>query len=834
MQDQRGRCACERNVSRAGLADRPMPNSVPGTRAAQRREMKEPAMDVRVDQNLAIDGEPDRWVQSACVLCSNGCGMDIAVKDGAIVGVRGRADHPVSFGHLGPKGEHGWVANHDPHRGTRPRIRRRKGDPLVEVGWEEALAFFIERFRAAWDKSHDNLACYNSGQLTLEEFYALAKLWRGGLQSSNIDGNTRLCTATAATSLMSNFGADGPPASYADIDQAELLCVYGHNVAETQTVLWERMLAAKRRNHGRIIVVDARKTATVRQGADLHLQIRVGTNVALMNGIIHLLIADQRVDSGFIAAHTVGFEAMARTVREYPPGRVADICGISEDALRTAAAWIGTTPRVVSTVLQGFYQSVEATAASSLVNSVHLLLGAIGKPGAGPLQMAGQPSAMSNREAGADGSYPAYRNPHNQSHMRDIAALWNIDPALFHPEVPNDILTMMETAERGEIEFMWIIGTNPLVSLPDQNRSRRILERLFLVVQDPFYDTETAQIADIYLPAAMWGEKTGCITNADRSVNLLQQAVAPPGESRSDFDIFVTVAGRLGMRDRDGRPLLPWGGPREAFEEWRRVSRGRPCDYSGMTYELIQEMGAVRWPCNERFPRGAVRLYEDLHFWTGLDDCETYGADFMTGNKLTRDDYREVDPKGKAFLKAAKWRPMPNPTDASFPFVLNTGRVVYHFHTRTKTGRSPLLQGAVPTAYVEIHPDDARRLEIALGDLVALEGPHGHWEGPAMVVDTVRPGELFVPWHFGAGAHAANQHTWYARDPVSKQPQFKSSPVAVRRIGFGAPEPWLLKRLAELQETSGEPYAARTYGTVVERPGTTGEQDATVGHTHAR
>jgi anaerobic selenocysteine-containing dehydrogenase len=773
-------------------------------------------MQARQDCNLSIDGEPDAWVHSACLLCSNGCGMDIGVKDGRIVGVRGQVDHPVNFGHLGPKGEHAWVANNSPRRGTTPMIRRRKGEPLVPVSWDEAMDFFIARFREAWDLGHENLACYNSGQLTIEEFYTLSKMWRGGLQSSNIDGNTRLCTATSATGLMANFGADGPVASYADIDQADLLCLYGHNVAESQTVLWERMLAAKRKNGSRIIVADPRKTPTVRQGADLHLQMRAGTNVALMNGIIHLLIKRGHVDRDFIAAHTIGFEEMEEVVREYPPERVAQICDIPQEQLETAAEWIGTTPKTVSTTLQGFYQSVEATAASSLVNSVHLLLGAIGKPGAGPLLMAGQPSAMSNREAGADGSYPGYRNPHSEKQMKDLCAHWNIDHAKFHPEVPNDILTMMETAERGEIEFMWVIGTNPIVSLPDQNRTRKILDKLFVVVQDPFVDTESVAFADIYFPAAMWGEKTGCVTNAERNVNLLLKAVEPPGEARSDFDIFVDVGRRLGFTDKDGAPLLDFKEPRDAFDEWRRVSKDRPCDYSGMTYELILKKGAVRWPCNEQFPEGCERLYEDLRFWTGIDECESYGANFLTGNKHTRSDYEHIDPKGKAFLKPAHYRRQPNPTDDEFPFVLNTGRNVYHFHTRTKTARSEVLNRHAPRAYVEVNPDDAARLGIGQGDLVEVMSRQGRWEGPAIVVDTVRKGEVFIPFHYGNGTASANQHTLYARDPVSKQPQFKSSPVQVRRLGFGTPEPWMEARLEELNGGRTEPFATRTYA-----PGTT-------------
>ncbi|WP_269764286.1 molybdopterin-dependent oxidoreductase [Mycetohabitans rhizoxinica] len=302
-------------------------------------------MEPRQDQNISCLGEPDRWVHSACILCSNGCGLEIAVKDGRIVGVRGKLDHPVNFGHLGPKGKHAWVANESRRRGRQPMVRRAKGAPLEPVSWDEALAFFMQKFQDAWEQGHGNLACYNSGQLTLEEFYTLGKLWRGGLQSSNIDGNTRLCTATAATGLMANFGADGPAASYVDIDEAELLCLYGHNVAEAQTVLWERMLAAKQRNQGRIIVVDPRKSPTVRQGADLHLQIRIGTNVALMNGLIHLLIRNGAVDLDFVRKHTVGFELMQSVVAEYSPQRVADICGIEITALETAAQWIGSTER---------------------------------------------------------------------------------------------------------------------------------------------------------------------------------------------------------------------------------------------------------------------------------------------------------------------------------------------------------------------------------------------------------------------------------------------------------------------------------------------------------
>jgi anaerobic selenocysteine-containing dehydrogenase len=534
-----------------------------------------------------------------------------------------------------------------------------------------------------------------------------------------------------------------------------------------------------------------------------------------MNGLIHLLIANGHVKRDFVDQYTIGFEAIERVCADYGPDRVAEICGIARDDLETAAHWIGTTPRMVSTALMGFYQSTEATAASSLINVVHLLTGAIGKPGAGPLLMAGQPSAMCNRETGAGGTFPAYRNPHNETHMRELCDIWNIEYETFCRDDADDILQMMEKAERGEIEFMWVVGTNPVVSLPDRLRTERILRKLFVVVQDPFIDTETIEFADIYLPAAMWGEKTGCVTGADRSVNLLQKAVEPPGQARSDFEIFVDIANRLGMKDKGGLPLLAFNEPQDAFDEWRRVSKGRPCDYSGVTYDLLREMGAVRWPCNEMHPRGAERLYEDLKFNTGIDDCEGFGVDFLTGTKTTRGDYARRDPKGRAKLIPVHWRRPPNPVTDEFPLLLNTGRVVYHFHTRTKTARSETLNERAPAVYVEIHPDDAAALGIELGDAVEIASPHGRTEAIAMVVDTVRPGELFAPFHYGCDDQTANVHTWYARDAVSKQPHFKSSPVSLRRLSFGEPEPWLLARLDELTGKSAMPFAERTFdGTV--------------------
>jgi anaerobic selenocysteine-containing dehydrogenase len=446
---------------------------------------------------------------------------------------------------------------------------------------------------------------------------------------------------------------------------------------------------------------------------------------------------------------------------------------------------------------------------------MHLVTGKIGRPGAGPLQMAGQPSAMSNRETGACGSYPGYRNFHNAKHMRDLCDLWEIPYETFHAEPPVDVLTVVDRMHRGQVPFLWIIGTNPLVSLPDQVKVREALERAFVVVQDPFVDAETVAHADLYLPAAMWGEKSGCMTNADRSVNLLEKAVEPPGEARSDFDVFVDVARRLGLVTKEGRPLLDFDGPEAAFEEWKKVSKDRPCDYSGMTWAMLKERGAVRWPCNEEHPDGAERLYEDRRFWTSIDDCQSYGNDFKTGAPVTRQEYERIDPHGRAWLKPCEWQPPSNAPHEGRPFLLSTGRLVWHWHTRTKTRRAPALESRAPRAYVEVHPDDAAPRGIATGTLVGVESDFGRWEGPALVGDVVRPGMLFVPFHYGESP--VNRATSPARDPVSAQPHFKHVAASLTKLADAAPEPWLLERSRDLA-AGGVPYAARATGGTVHLP----------------
>ena len=740
----------------------------------------------RIDEHL-ID-KPDKWVQSACVLCSTGCALDIGVKDGTIVGVRGRAMDRVNRGRLGPKGLNGWMANHSPDRLTQPLIRRDK--ELEPATWQEAMDLIVQKTKEIKEKYTGHaIGFYNSGQLFLEEYYTLAVLGDCGVGTPHMDGNTRLCTATAAMALMESFGTDGAPGSYTDFDETSTIMLMGHNMANTQTVLWTRILdRLEGPNPPTLIVVDPRTTDTAKK-ADLHLKPRLGTNVALLNGILNLIIEAGNIDQDYIQAHTVGFEKLKETVSVWPPKRVHEVTGITPAQLQKAAQILGEAPTMVSTVLQGVYQSNQATAAAVQVNNLHLIRGMIGKPGCTVFQMNGQPTAQNTRECGANGELVAFRNYNNPEHIKELAEIWKVNmDDIPHMTPPTHAMQIFRYAETGSIRMLWIIATNPAVSLPELARIREICDNdnLFLVVQDAFL-TETAQLADVVLPAAIWGEKTGCFTNADRTVHISHQAIEPPGEAKADLDIFLDFAKRMDFKDKDGNPLIKWTDAEGAFEAFKEVTRGRPCDYTGLSYLKLSEGSGIQWPCNGNFPDGKERLYEDGVFNTAANYCEIYGHDIVTGAAIEPMEYRAKDPKGKARIKAADYIPPAEEPDDDYPFFLTTGRVVYHWHTRTKTGRVPRLNEAAPEAFVEISKADAAEYDIQDGDIVEVSTRRGKVEVPARIGKII-PGHLFIPFHYGywdnpERKRAANELTITGYDPVSKQPFFKFAAAKIRKTG---------------------------------------------------
>ncbi|MFN2535461.1 MAG: molybdopterin oxidoreductase family protein [Pseudonocardiaceae bacterium] len=788
------------------------------------------AWPVRVDGFLdggLSEADVDWWAQSASVLHSNGDAMDIAVSDGRIVGVRGRAVDRINRGRLDPKDLYGWQANNSADRLTRPLVRGGDGR-LVEADWDTAMGRIVQRSGQLLDGpgGWGHFGFYTSGQLFLEEYYTLGVIGKAGIGTPHMDGNTRLCTATAAAALKASFGTDGQPGSYTDVDHCDAIALWGHNVAETQTVLWMRMLDRRcGPNPPAMLAVDPRSTPVARE-SDVHLAVRNGTNVALMNGLLREIIHRGWYDEQYVAGHTIGFDEMCKIVDAYRPARVADICDIKAADVQRAAELLGGSGRLLSTVLQGFYQSNQATAAACAVNNLHLVRGMIGREGAGIYQMNGQPTAQNTRESGADGDLPGLRNWDNPEHVQQLAKLWNVDAMTIpHWSPPTHAMQIWRYAEQGSIKLLWISATNPAVSLPDLARIRRILAKqdLFVVVQDLFL-TETAELADVVLPGATWGEKLGTFTSVDRTVHISEKAVEPPGDARADLDIFLDYARRMDFRDRDGNPLITWTGPEDVFEAWKKCSAGRPCDYTGISYDKLRGGSGIQWPCTDDAPDGTERLYTDGVFNTDPDYCETYSHDLTTGAEVTAEEYKAKQPGGRAFLHAAGYQPSPEVPGDDYPLLLTTGRTVYQFHTRTKTGRAPQLNDAAPDAWVELNTADADRYGIAEGDLVGVSSPRGAIQARARL-SGIRPGVVFVPFHYGyfdvnrddRTPRAANELTITAWDPVSKQPIFKVAAVRVAKLadadGAVSPAPTVGGSApvdGQVQATVGGPVAEAT------------------------
>ena len=755
-------------------------------------------VDMRLDDGISVD-DVDAWVQTASVLHSNGDAMDIAVAGGRMVGVRGRAVDRINHGRLDVKDLFGWQANASTDRLTRPLVR--EDGRLVETDWDTALDRVVAVSRELLDSHGPTaLAFYTSGQLFLEEYYTLAAIARGGIGTPHLDGNTRLCTATAGEALKESFGCDGQPGSYTDFDHADVIAAYGHNIAETQSVLWSRILDRRAGpNPPTLLCVDPRPTRVAHE-ADIHLAPLPGTNMALMNGLLHEIVVNGWVDEDWIDRATVGYDDLVSVVADYPPERVAEITGLDPGQLREAARVLGTAERLVSTVLQGFYQSHQATAASVAVNNVHLVRAMLGRPGCGVFQMNGQPTAQNTRECGADGDMPGFRNWANERHMAELAELWNVDLAdIPHSGPPTPAMDIIAGIEDGSIRQLWVSGTNPAVSLPELDRIRRLLggEDLHLVVQD-LYLTETAALADVVLPAAAWGEKLGAFTNADRTVHLSDKAVEPPGEARSDLDIFLDFARKMRLVDREGAPFPPWHDAPSAFAAWQRASAGRPCDYTGLSYEKLRGGSGIPWPCDAEHPDGAERLHAD-GFPAHPDYCEQFGKDLVTGEPVSEEEYRRWNPQGRAMIKAAPYVPLEERPDDVYPFYLITGRTLTQFHTRTKTGRVRQLSDAAPQVWVEINVSDAVDLDLTEGDLVRVETRRGEVLARVRPTD-IRRGVLFLPFHYGywdAEAddrqRAANELTPTTWDPVSKQPLFKTGAAALAIVaqaeGSVAPAP---------------------------------------------
>ncbi|MGH9188113.1 MAG: molybdopterin oxidoreductase family protein, partial [Acidimicrobiales bacterium] len=682
---------------------------------------------------------PDRWVRTTCGYCSVGCGMLVGVRGNEAVAVRGDPDHPVNRGGLCPKGLSEHLTIRADGRLSQPSV---DGRPAT---WDEALDRMVGDFRTLLDRhGPEAVAVLSTGQLVTEEFYALGKLVRLGLGLRHHDGNTTLCMASAVSGYKASFGSDGPPGCYDDLAQADVVFLVGANIADNHPLLAPRLLDNR---DAFVITVDPRVTKTA-MVADLHLPVRPRTDITLLNGIIRILLDEGLVDRDYVHAHTTGFDALAAHVQAFPLARVVEECGLEPAAVVECARRLGTAERAFVAWTMGVNHSVQGTETVTLLNTLCLVTGNIGRPGAAPFSITGQCNAMGTREAGFTASMPGYRAYDDPAARADLASLWGIaedrlptDRGRAYPDIVNAIID-------GRIKGLWVIGTNPVVSFPNRELLEYALARLdLLVVQDGF-ETPTTRLAHVVLPAAIWGEKDGTYTNSERRVSRVRAAVTPPGEARPDFRIFLDVAERLAVA---GELFPGWSTPVDAFAEWRRVSAGRLCDYAGITYERIDTAGGVQWPCPSGDDTGQERLYEDGVFPTT---------------------------DGRARLHCVTPQPVADRPRRRFPLTLNTGRTVEHWHTRTKTGRVAILEGMAPEAWVEVSPTDADRLGLHSGDRVRIVSERGAIERIAVrVTGTVRAGEVFVPFHYEEAC--ANWLTINEFDPISREPNYKQCAVRI-------------------------------------------------------
>ena len=701
-----------------------------------------------------------REVRSVCPYCGVGCGLVMEVAENRIINVTGDRMHPGNAGRLCTKGKSSAQAISAPGRLEHAYLRSDRQHAPARVDMDKALRESARRLRRIIDNhGPDAVALYVSGQMSLEAQYLANKLAKGFIGTNNIESNSRLCMASAASGYKLSLGSDGPPGSYDDFDRADLFLVIGANMADCHPILFLRMM--ERVNAGaKLIVVDPRRTATAEK-ASLFLQITPGTDLALLNGLLALLVASNRIDSDFIDAYTEGWQAMPDFLQDYPAQQVAARTGLAEADIRQAAEWIGEAGEWMSCWTMGLNQSTHGTWSTNAICNLHLATGAICRPGSGPFSLTGQPNAMGGRDVGYMGAgLPGQRSVLVEQDRAFVEQLWQLPAGTLRNDPGGGTVALFEAMSAGKIKACWIICTNPVATVPNRQKVIAGLQQAELVIaQDAFLDSETNRYADILLPGALWAEAEGVMINAERNMTLMQQAVTPPGEALADWQIIARIACEMGYQEG-----FSYASAEAIFEEIRRASNpATGYDIRGASYRQLRE-GPVQWPCspdnNRR--RNPIRY---------LSDKAGAGIRFATAG-------------GRGQFFARPDLPPAEMPDAAFPFVLNTGRVQHQWHTLTKTGRIPVLNKLNPGPFIEINPQDAARLGIGEQDRVDIVSRRGRATLPAVVTDRVRPGNAFAPFHwndlFGDGI-AINAVTSDAVDAISLQPELKHAAVALAR-----------------------------------------------------
>jgi len=713
------------------------------------------------------DKKVHEWKYTTCGYCSTGCSIEVGLDiDGKAVASRGNANADVNRGKLCIKGIFEHELFEVAGRGDKPLMRNKPFEPWVKSDWDTTLDRMgseIKRIQDTYGK--DSFAIVSTGQLLTEEFYSLGKLARGCIGSNNYDGNTTLCMASAVSGYKRSFGSDGPPGCYEDFEHTDCLIAWGSNLPEQHPIIYWRLKEAMEKRKFPLIVVDPRVTMLA-QFADIHLAVTPGTDLALMNSLMYVILDEGLEDRGYINAHTKGIEEVEVCVKDYDPVSASKICGIDEDTIRHVARIYANAGAAMSIWTMGINQSTHGSDGVVGINSLNLITGNIGKPGGTSLSITGQCNAMGTREWSSCSGLPGYRYLENPADRKEIADFWGIDEEFFPKKrglAETDIFPAIET---GQIKGLWLVATNPMTSMPNTARIRKTLEKLdFLVIQDAYADVETTQYAHMFLPAAVWAEKEGCFTNTERRINIVRKVQEPIGDSKSDFWIFKELAKRFENGKKIHFPETPEG----AFNEMRQLSKGegRTLDISGMTHQKIEDSCGIQWPYTENDSvadevaqgesgkasvKGSQRLYSDGKFQTKDGKANLIPLPFVNNNEVPCDE---------------------------FPFWMNSGRVVEHFHTRTRTGKIGNLNKYSPTPYMEMNPDAAAELSVKHGSYVRIVSRRGDAVVMVQTTQRVARNAVFIPFHF---YDCVNRVSLGLLDPHSRQPAFKQGSIRIEAV----------------------------------------------------
>ena len=692
--------------------------------------------------------KPEATTTTVCGFCSTGCGLDVHLRDGEAINLSANRDYPVNLGMACPKGWEALTPLRAPDRATMPLLRNSAGK-LEPVDWDTAMQVFTLRLKAIQDKcGADAIAWLGTGQICTEELALLGALGKFGMGMIHGDGNTRQCMATAVAAYKESFGFDAPPYTYADFEQSDVIVLIGSNLCITHPILWQRVL--RNRNFPRIIVVDPRKTETA-MAATQHVALRPKSDLVLLYGLAHLLIANGWINHDYISRHTTGFSEFREFVRAFTPDAVAAQTGLTVGEIFRFAETIHAGKAVSFWWTMGVNQGHEATRTAQAIINLALMTGNIGRPGTGANSITGQCNAMGSRLFSNTTNLLGGRDFLKAEHREHVAHSLGIPVNRIPARNSLAYDQILQSIVDNKIKGLWVIATNTAHSWINQSAFRELRQRLdFLVVQDMFHTTDTAQLADLILPAAAWGEKDGTFINSERRIGLVKKVARAPGQALSDFNIFKLVSHYWGCGDLFAR----WTSPEAVFDILKRLSAGQPCNFSGIRdYQHLDDLGGIQWPFVEsQNPLQERRLFEDGRFFTHDE---------------------------KARFVFEKPRALPEAPDHEYPFTLLTGRgTSAQWHTGTRTEKSDVLRKLHPAAvYVEIHPDDAKRLGIASHGRVKVSSRRGTLTAKAFITSTIQPGQVFVPMHYVE----ANRLTLASFDPYSRQPSYKACAVRVER-----------------------------------------------------